>query len=107
MLNDFAVGPLVIDLMNSAFDEKPEGGDAPIRFVASITVLPSFPCTFSSASPTALPGTAISTASASDTSPPSLPIRVTSCPAVSHRSANPPPTLPLPTTAIFISHLQD
>src|SRR5439155_2870260 len=105
MLNDFAVGPLDFDLMNSAFDAKPEGGSAPIRFVASITVLPSIPCRFSSASATAPPGTATSTASASDTSPPSLPILVTSCPAFSHRSASPPPTLPRPTTAIFIPAL--
>src|SRR5581483_6888110 len=38
MLNDFAMGPLVFDLMNSAFDGKPDGGSTPKRFVASITV---------------------------------------------------------------------
>src|SRR3954447_8709512 len=88
--------------MNSVLDEKPPGGSAPMRFVASTTVLPSMPCTLSSASATAPPGTAIKTASASDTSPPSLPIRFTSWPARSHRSARPPPTLPLPITAIFM-----
>jgi hypothetical protein len=30
-------------------------------------------------------------------------MRVTSCPARSHRSASPPPTLPFPTTAIFMT----
>src|SRR5207247_4523269 len=66
------------------------------------TVLPSRPRTVSNASATAFPGTATSTASASDTSPPSLPILVTLCPARSQRSASPPPTFPLPTTATFI-----
>src|SRR5438105_6326052 len=103
MLNDFAVGPFVFDLMYSAFEGKPEGGSAPTRLVASITVFPSIPSTFSSASATAPPGTATSTASASDTLPPSLPIRVTSWPAFSHRSARPPPTFPRPTTAILIA----
>jgi dihydrofolate reductase len=41
-------------------------------------------------------------ASASETSPPSRPIHSTSWPALSQRSASPPPTLPLPTTASFI-----
>src|SRR6266513_1877805 len=54
--------------MNSAFEGKPEGGSAPIRFVASITVLPPRPWTFLSASAIARPATAISTASASETS---------------------------------------
>src|SRR3954447_10663488 len=102
MLNDFAVGPFVFDFTYSAFDANPSGGSDPIRFVASITVLPSMPWTVSSASATDSPGTASRTASASETSPPSRPIRVTSCPAFSQRSASPPPTLPLPTTAIFI-----
>src|SRR3954453_17922300 len=102
MLNDFAVGPFVFDFTYSAFDANPSGGSDPIRFVASITVLPSMPWTVSRASATDSPGTASRTASASDTSPPSRPIRVTSCPAFSQRSASPPPTLPLPTTAIFM-----
>src|SRR3954471_11825854 len=102
MLNDFAVGPFVFDFTNSAFDANPSGGSEPTRFVASITVLPSIPCTVSSASATDPPGTASRTASASLTSPPPRPMRVTSCPAFSHRSASPPPTLPLPTTAIFM-----
>src|SRR4051812_30197300 len=102
-LNDLAVGPLVFDLRNSAFEEKPPGGSAPTRFVASMTVFPSQPLTASTASAMAAPGTATSTASASETSPPSLPIRVTSCPALSQRSPSPPPTLPLPTTAIFMT----
>src|SRR5690348_7755069 len=49
------------------------------------------------------PGTATSTTSAADTSPPSLPMRVTSCPARSQRSASPPPTFPFPTTATFMT----
>src|SRR5947209_6299609 len=102
MLNDFAVGPLVRDLTSSALDAKPAGGSAPIRFVASMTVFPSIPSAAASASASEPPGTAISTASASETSPPSRPRRVTSCPACSQRSASPPPTLPLPITAIFI-----
>src|SRR4051812_22256262 len=102
MLNDFAVGPFVRDFTYSAFEANPSGGCEPIRFVASITVLPSMPWTPSSASATDSPGTASRTASASETSPPWLPIRVTSCPAFSQRSASPPPTLPLPTTAMFI-----
>src|ERR671914_488087 len=105
MLNDFAVGPLVTDFTNSALDEKPAGGSAPRRFVASITVFPSMPCTLSKASAIASPGTATTTASASETSPPSRPILVTSWPAPSQRLASPPPTLPLPTTATFISSL--
>src|SRR6266540_2262098 len=102
MLHDFAVGPFVLDFTNSALDWNPDGGSAPKRFVASMTVFPSSPWTLSSASATAPPGTATSTASASETSPPSLPILATSWPAFSHRSASPPPTFPLPTTAIFI-----
>src|SRR5436190_7618134 len=102
-LNDLAVGPLVFDLRNSAFEEKPPGGSAPTRFVASMTVFPSQPLAAANASATAAPGTATSTASASETSPPSLPMRVASCPALSQRSASPPPTLPLPTTAIFMT----
>src|SRR5436309_8189539 len=70
-----------------------------------MTVFPSSPCTLSRAASIAPPGTATSTASASETSPPSLPIRVTSWPAFSQRSARPPPTFPLPITAIFISQL--
>src|SRR5213593_424554 len=70
-----------------------------------MVVLPSSPCTLSRAASIAPPGTATSTASASETSPPSLPIRVTSWPAFSQRSARPPPTFPLPITAIFISQL--
>src|SRR5579884_2776633 len=87
--------------MNSALEAKPPGAPAPMRLVASITVLPSRPVTVSNVPATAAPGIAISTASAPDTSPPSLPIRWSSCPAFSHRSASPPPTLPFPTTAIF------
>src|SRR3954469_10611442 len=102
-LNDFAVGPFVFDFTNSAFDGNPSGGSAPIRFVASITVFPSQPLTVSNTSASEPPGTAMSTASASDTSPPSLPMRVTSWPADSQRSASPPPTLPFPTTATFIT----
>src|SRR5215203_1218543 len=105
MLNDFAVGPFVFDFTNSALDEKPAGGSALMRFVASITVFPSIPCTMSRASGIAPPGTATTTASTSAMSPPSRPIRVTSWPALSQRSASPPPTLPLPSTAIFISSL--
>src|SRR3989454_10528098 len=104
-LNDFAVGPLVLDFTNSAFDWNPDGRSAPKRLVASMAVFPSRPCTLSSAASIAPPGTATSTASASETSPPSLPIRVTSWPAFSQRSASPPPTFPLPITAIFISPL--
>ena len=84
---------------------NPDGGSVPTRFVASIAVFPSRPWTRSSASSTAPPGTATRTASASPTSPPSLPIRVTSCPARSHRSASPPPTFPLPITVILIASL--
>src|SRR5919202_2277809 len=105
MLNDFAVGPFVLDFTNSAFEEKPPGGSTPKRFVASITVFPSMPSTLSRASATAPPGTATTTASASEASPPSRPILVTSWPALSQRSASPPPTLPLPITATFISLL--
>src|SRR5215207_761280 len=105
MLNDFAVGPFVLDFTNSAFDVKPSGGSTPQRFVASITVFPSRPCTLSRASATAPPGTATTTASTSETSPPSRPILVTSWPALSQRSASPPPTLPLPSTATFITSL--
>src|SRR5215204_840915 len=105
MLNDFAVGPFVLDFTNSAFDEKPAGGFTFARFVASITVLPSKPCTLSRASAIAPPGTATTTASTFETSPPSLPILVTSWPALSQRSASPPPTLPLPSTATFIALL--
>src|ERR671920_417163 len=68
-----------------------------------MTVFPSMPRTLLSASAIASPGTANTTASASETSPPSRPILLTSCPAPSQRSASPPPTLPLPTTAIFTS----
>src|SRR5437868_6362853 len=99
MLSDFAVGPPVLDLTNSAFELKPAGGRALIRLVASITVLPSHPETVSNASGTAPPGTASRTAAASETSPPSRPILVTRWPARSQRSPSPPPTLPLPTTA--------
>src|SRR5918994_1033621 len=105
MLNDFAVGPFVLAFTNSAFDEKPSGGSTPQRFVASRTVFPSKPCTLSRASAIAPPGTATTTASAAETSPPSRPILVTSWPALSQRSASPPPTLPLPTTATFITSL--
>src|SRR5437762_14338654 len=77
-LNDFAVGPFVLDFRNSALEEKPAGGVVPSRFVASMVVLPSRPRTFSTASAMAAPGTAKRTASASETSPPSLPILVTS-----------------------------
>src|SRR5205814_4428778 len=87
------------------FDEWPLGGSAPMMLVASITVFPPQPLTVSNTSATAPPGTATRTTSASDTSPPSLPMRVTSCPARSQKSASPPPTLPLPTTAIFMTTL--
>src|SRR3954466_10497976 len=103
MLKDFAVGPPVLDFTYSAFEEKPTGGSTPTRFVASTTVLPPSPPTPSRAWDMAPPGTATTTASASETSPPSRPILIISCPAASHRSASPPPTLPLPTTAILIS----
>src|SRR5919112_6216014 len=76
-----------------------------MRFVASITFLPSIPCTLSRASAIAPPATATTTASASEPSPPSRPILVTSWSALSQRSASPPPTLPLPTTATFITSL--
>src|SRR5215207_2761731 len=105
MLKDFAVGPFVLDFTNSAFEEKPAGGSTFARLVASITVLPSKPCTLSRASAIAPPGTATTTASTFETSPPSRPILVTSWPSLSQRSASPPPTLPLPTTAIFIALL--
>jgi hypothetical protein len=72
-----------------------------MRLVASISTFPSSPLTLASASETAADGTASSTASAPETSPPSLPIRCTSWPACSHKSASPPPTLPLPMVAIF------
>ena len=49
MLNDFAVGPFVLDFTNSAFDVKPSGGSTPQRFVASMAVFPSMPCTLSRA----------------------------------------------------------
>ena len=101
-LNDLAVGPFVFDFTNSALEAKPAGGTTPYRFVASITVLPSRPPTVSSASAIAPPGTASRTTSASETSPPSRPNRVTVWPARSHRTASPPPTLPLPTTVIRI-----
>src|SRR5215213_6852065 len=68
-----------------------------------MTVFPSMPSTLSRASAIAPPGTATSTASASETSPPSRPILLSSWPASSQRSASPPPTLPLPITAICIS----
>jgi len=103
VLNDFAVGPFVLDFTYSAFEEKPAGGSTPRRFVASITVLPSMLSTLSRASAIVPPGTATSTASASETSPPSRPILATSWPALYQRSASPPPTVPPPTTAIFIS----
>src|SRR5919112_1211193 len=103
MLKDLAVGPFVLDFTNSAFDEKPAGGATFPRLDASITVLPSKPCTLSRASAIAPPGTATTTASAFETSPPSRPILVTSWPALSQRSASPPPTLPLPSTATFIA----
>src|ERR671921_202816 len=105
MLKDLAVGPFVLDFTNSAFDEKPAGGATFPRLDASITVLPSKPCTLSRASAIAPPGTATTTASAFETSPPSRPILVTSWPALSQRSASPPPTLPLPSTATFITTL--
>src|SRR5918995_4651945 len=105
MLKDLAVGPFVLDFTNSAFDEKPAGGSTFARLVASITVFPSKPCTLSKASAIAPPGTATTTASASETSPPSRPILVTSWPALSQRFASPPPTLPLPSTATFITSL--
>src|ERR687889_816098 len=105
MLKDLAVGPFVLDFTNSAFDEKPAGGSTFARFVASITILPSKPCTLSRASAIAPPGTATTTASTFETSPPSRPILVTSWPTLSQRSASPPQTLPLPTTATFITSL--
>src|SRR5215203_3216302 len=105
MLKDLAVGPFVLDFTNSAFEEKPAGGSTPQRLVASITVLPSKPCTLSRASAIPPPGTAMTTASTSETSLPSRPILVPSWPALSQRSASPPPTLPLPTTATFITTL--
>jgi hypothetical protein len=49
VLNDFAVGPFVLDFAYSAFEEKPAGGSRPQRFVASITLLPSMPSTLSRA----------------------------------------------------------
>jgi hypothetical protein len=61
-LNDFAVGPFVLDFTNSAFEEKPGGGSTPMRFVASITVFPSMPCTLLRTSVTAPRGTATTTA---------------------------------------------
>src|SRR6516165_9420311 len=102
MLNDFAVGPLVLDFTNSALERKPAGGSAPTRLVASITVLPLIRWSLSNAPTIAPYGTASSTASASETSPPSRPSRVTWWPARSQRSASPPPTWPLPNTEIFI-----
>src|SRR6516165_767459 len=102
MLNDFAVGPLVLDFTNSALERKPAGGSAPTRLVASITVLPLIRCSLSNAPTIAPYGTASSTASAAETSPPSRPSRVTWWPARSQRSASPPPTWPLPNTAILI-----
>src|SRR5215213_4599017 len=83
MLKDLAVGPFVLDFTNSAFDEKPAGGSTFARLVASITVLPSKPCTLSRASAIAPPGTATTTASTFETSPPSRPILVTSWPSLS------------------------
>src|SRR5215210_5249594 len=71
MLKDLAVGPFVLDFTNSAFDEKPAGGSTFARLVASITVLPSKPCTLSRASAIAPPGTATTTVSTFETSPPS------------------------------------
>src|SRR5438105_6725854 len=103
MLKTFAVGPFVCDFTYSATDSAPPGRSPPITFVASRTVLPSRPCTFPSASSTAPDGTASSTTSASETSPPSLPSSVTSWPAARHFFASPPPMLPLPIVAIFIS----
>src|SRR5829696_1947680 len=94
-----------MDFTYSAFEEKPVAGSPPTRFLASITVSPSMPCKLSRDWAIAPPGTATSTASASETSPPSRPILRTSWPAFSQRPASPPPTLPLPTTAIFISLL--
>src|SRR5207247_7559412 len=67
-----------------------------------MTVFSSSPRPCARAASIAPPGTATSTASTSETSPPSLPIRVTSWPAFSQRSARPPPTFPLPIVAIFI-----
>src|SRR4051812_37581219 len=103
MLNDFAVGPAVTDFTYSALDAKPLGGSASNRLVASITVFPSSPSTFSNAAATAPPGTASSTTSASETSPPSRPNELTSWPASFHRAPSPPPIFPLPIVAIFIS----
>jgi hypothetical protein len=40
-MKDLAVGPLVLDFTNSAFDGNPDGGSALTRLVASIVVLPS------------------------------------------------------------------
>src|SRR5207248_6445278 len=92
------------DFTHSTSEPNPSGGPPPNWFVASITVFPSIPFALPIASAIAPLGTAIRTTSASETSPPSLPILVTSWPARSQRSARPPPTLPLPTTAIFIPH---
>src|SRR5215472_12642953 len=67
-----------------------------------MAILPARPVTLPSAAETAGPGTATSTTSASLASPPSRPSSVTSCPALRHSAARPPPTFPRPMVTIFI-----
>src|SRR5215472_7773103 len=67
-----------------------------------MAILPARPVTWPSAAETAGPGTATSTTSASLASPPSRPSSVTSCPALRHSAASPPPTFPRPMVTIFI-----
>src|SRR3954465_11422693 len=102
-LKDLAVGPPTIDLTSWAFDSNPSFRPR-TAFVASIVTLPASPPTPASAFAISGPGTATSTTSAVDASPPSRPSSCTSCPASRHFCARPPPTLPLPITAIFMKY---
>src|SRR3954452_22198058 len=70
-----------------------------------MTGLPSRPVTVPRPSAIAPDGSATTTTSAPEASPPSRPSASTSCPAARQRCASPPPTLPLPTTVIFMSLL--
>src|SRR5207253_1506703 len=87
----------------AAIEANPSGRSPPITLVPSMTGTPSRPRTEPSASATTRNGTASSATSVPDTSPPSCPTSTTSWPASRHRVASPPPTLPRPITAIFIS----
>src|SRR5207245_11113698 len=66
---------------------------------------PRRPRSLANASEIAVLATATSMPSAPEASPPSRPTTVTVWPAISHRRANPLPTLPFPITVIRITHL--